>query len=160
MGLQNKDGVDINEIWKDGISTYLGVFCHGFPNAFFVATAQGLFSIWLIVEFVADLASAPTVLSNGPTIIETQVDLLVEAIRKLEGEKGTSVEATKAAESAWSDLIGQMNEHTLFALTDSWWTGGNIPGKKAQAMTFIGGIDLYEHICRERLENWTGFEVV
>jgi len=41
MGLKNKHGIDLNEVWKDGIATYLGVFAHGFPNAFFVATAQG-----------------------------------------------------------------------------------------------------------------------
>lgn len=32
MGLKNKDGVDIKEIWKDGLSTYLGLSIHGFPN--------------------------------------------------------------------------------------------------------------------------------
>ncbi|OAL17717.1 hypothetical protein AYO22_11373 [Fonsecaea multimorphosa] len=142
MGLKNKHGIYIKDVWKDGISTYMGVFCHGFPNAFFVATAQ-----------------APTVLSNGPTIIETQVDLIVESIAKLEKENAKSLEATKSAEERWSDLISEMNDHTLFPLTDSWWTGGNIPGKKAQALTFIGGIDLYIQICRTNLENWMGFDV-
>ncbi|KIW30415.1 uncharacterized protein PV07_06159 [Cladophialophora immunda] len=143
MGLKNKDGIDIKQVWEDGISTYMGIFCHGFPNAFFIATAQ-----------------APTALSNNPTIIETQVDLLAEAIAKLEAEGGKSVEATTSAEEGWGQLITQMNEHTLFPLTDSWWTRGNIPGKKAQPLTFLGGINLYEQICREKLQDWHGFEVV
>lgn len=88
------------------------------------------------------------------------MDLLAEAIAKLEAEGGKSVEATTSAEEGWGQLITQMNEHTLFPLTDSWWTRGNIPGKKAQPLTFLGGINLYEQICREKLQDWHGFEVV
>jgi cation diffusion facilitator CzcD-associated flavoprotein CzcO len=52
MGLMSKDGVDIKDVWKDGIRTYLGMMFNGFPNAFMVYSPQ-----------------APTALSNGPTII-------------------------------------------------------------------------------------------
>ena len=34
MGLKNKDGVDLADLWKDGISTYLGMTISGFPNMF------------------------------------------------------------------------------------------------------------------------------
>jgi len=44
MGLKNKDGVDLSEVWANGIRTYLGMLVHGFPNAFFVYTPQGEFS--------------------------------------------------------------------------------------------------------------------
>jgi cation diffusion facilitator CzcD-associated flavoprotein CzcO len=54
MGLKSKDGVDIKEVWKDGIRTYLGMMFNGFPNAFMVYSPQ-----------------APTALANGPTIIGT-----------------------------------------------------------------------------------------
>lgn len=52
MGLKSKDGVDIKDVWKDGVRTYLGMMLNGFPNAFMVYSPQ-----------------APTALSNGPTII-------------------------------------------------------------------------------------------
>lgn len=52
MGLKNKDGVDIKDIWKDGVNTYMGIMMNGFPNAFMVYSPQ-----------------APTALANGPTII-------------------------------------------------------------------------------------------
>jgi cation diffusion facilitator CzcD-associated flavoprotein CzcO len=52
MGLKSKDGVDIKDVWAEGVSTYLGMTMHGFPNAFIVYSPQ-----------------APTALSNGPTII-------------------------------------------------------------------------------------------
>jgi cation diffusion facilitator CzcD-associated flavoprotein CzcO len=52
MGLKSKDGIDIKDVWKDGVKTYLGMMMHGFPNAFMLYSPQ-----------------APTALSNGPTII-------------------------------------------------------------------------------------------
>lgn len=42
MGLKNKDGVDIKELWKDGVSTYLGMLIGGFPNTFMVYSPQGM----------------------------------------------------------------------------------------------------------------------
>jgi hypothetical protein len=71
-----------------------------------------------------------------------------------------SIEPTRAAEEEWKDLIKMMNDYTLFPETPSWWTGGNIPGKKAEPMTYIGGIDIYEKVCHEKLDGWKGFEVV
>lgn len=52
MGLKNRDGMDIKDIWKEGVSTYMGMMMNGFPNAFMVYSPQ-----------------APTALANGPTII-------------------------------------------------------------------------------------------
>jgi cation diffusion facilitator CzcD-associated flavoprotein CzcO len=34
MGLKSKDGKDLQELWKDGIFTYLGLTISGFPNCF------------------------------------------------------------------------------------------------------------------------------
>jgi cation diffusion facilitator CzcD-associated flavoprotein CzcO len=41
MGLKNKDGLDIKDVWKDGIRTYLGMTINGFPNCFMVYTPHG-----------------------------------------------------------------------------------------------------------------------
>jgi len=143
MGLKNKDGVDIKDLWNDGVHTYLGMLISGFPNTFMVYSPQ-----------------APTALSNGPTILECQVDFAIEAITKLEKENAKSIEPKVSAEAEWKTQINTMNDYTLFPLTSSWWTGGNIPGKKAENMTYIGGIDLYEKTCREKLTGWEGFNVV
>jgi cation diffusion facilitator CzcD-associated flavoprotein CzcO len=44
MGLKNKDGVDIKDVWQDGIRTYLGMTFNGFPNCFMVYTPHGPYS--------------------------------------------------------------------------------------------------------------------
>lgn len=35
-----------------------------------------------------------------------------------------------------------------------------MPGKKAESLSYIGGIEMYEKTCREKLDGWKGFEVV
>jgi hypothetical protein len=161
MGLKNKDGVDMKESWQGGVHTYLGMLCSGFPNTFMVYSPQGIspkVPPSLLVN--TDFSIAPTALSNGPTILECQVDFVCETIAKLEKEKAKSIEPLASAEEDWKSMIQAMNAPTLFPLTSSWWTGGNIPGKKAESLTYVLGIDRYEAQCRETLTDWKGFEVV
>lgn len=120
MGLKNKEGVDVKELWEQGVRTYLGITMAGFPNLFMSYTPQ-----------------APTALSNGPTIIEAQVETAVDMIKKLEDEGARSIEPTKEAEVEWKQTCDAMLPYTLFPHTDSWWNGSNIPGKKAENMSYI-----------------------
>lgn len=148
MGLKNRDGVDIREYWKNGIRAYLGMVTAGFPNAFFTYTPF-----------------APTALSNGTTIIEAQCDFAVEAIRKiLDSEKEgrhpiKSIDALPEAEDEWAAYVGEQNAPTLFPLTESWWTGANVPGKKTQMLTYLNGLNQYERESHERLDQLIGFDV-
>jgi hypothetical protein len=41
MGLKNKHGVDMKDVWSDGIWTHLGMMTHGFPNMFMTYSPQG-----------------------------------------------------------------------------------------------------------------------
>ena len=43
MGLRNKHGMDVKDIWKDGVRTYLGILMNGFPNAFILYSPKGIF---------------------------------------------------------------------------------------------------------------------
>ena len=142
MGLKSKDGVDIKDIWADGVRTYLGMMIHGFPNAFMVYTPQ-----------------APTALSNGPTILEAQTTFICDTIQALNAQGAKSIEATREAEEEWKKGMNEMSKKTLYPYTDSWWNGSNVPGKKAENMTYIGGIDNYEKQCRATMVGWKGFDV-
>lgn len=140
MGLTSKAGVDIKDIWSNEIATYLGMLIHGFPNAFLLYGPQ-----------------APTAFSNGPTILECQVNFIAEIISRAELEGARTIEADKSAQDEWTKMIEKMCESLLVRYTNSWWNGGNIYGKKTQMLTFPEGIESYERICREKLENWDGF---
>ncbi|OQV02263.1 hypothetical protein CLAIMM_07494 [Cladophialophora immunda] len=103
---------------------------------------------------------APTALSNGPTIIEAQADFVISAIEKMEKEGAKTIEPSKEAEEEWDVMIDAMNKPTLFPLTDSWWNATNIPGKKPQMLTHVGGIEMYEEQCKATLGDWKGFTLV
>lgn len=42
MGITGRDGVDLNEKWKEGVVTNLGMVVNGFPNMFMVYGPQGM----------------------------------------------------------------------------------------------------------------------
>jgi hypothetical protein len=81
----------------------------------------------------------------------------VDVIARAEAEGARTVEASEEAQAEWSGLIEKMCETLLVRFTNSWWNGGNIYGKKTQMLTFPAGIDLYEKMCRQKLEGWDGF---
>lgn len=100
---------------------------------------------------------APTALSNGPTILECQVDFVVDCIAKLEKEGATTIEPTEKAMVEWRQLIIDMADKTLFPLTRSWWSGA--PGKKPEMLMYVNGIPMYERECQAALDGWKGFEI-
>ncbi|KAK3045700.1 hypothetical protein LTR09_012752 [Extremus antarcticus] len=143
MGLRNKDGTDLKDTWEDGVHTYLGLTVSGYPNMFMGFAPQ-----------------APTALSNGPTCIEAQIEIIVDMVRKMELEGVRWIEAQPSAEKEWKASIDGMVEGTLFPFTNSWWNAGNVPGKKAANMLYVAGIEHYEAVCRDKLDGWKGFDVL
>lgn len=156
MGLKNREGVDIRDYWKDGIRAYMGTTFAGFPNTFMSYTPY-----------------APTALVNGTTIIEAQCDFACAAIQKIRDSEQPgqnedpdappkpikSIEALSTAEDEWAAYVEAQNAQTLFPLTASWWTGANIPGKKAQMLTYLLGLGEYTKETRERLDRLEGFDI-
>ncbi|KAF2008476.1 FAD/NAD(P)-binding domain-containing protein [Aaosphaeria arxii CBS 175.79] len=142
MGLKSKDGVDIKDVWKDGVKTYLGMMMRGFPNAFMCYSPQ-----------------APTPLANGPTILEMQANFICDTISALRAQGVKAIEPTRQAEEEWKAGMNAMSKGTLYPYTSSWWNAGNVPGKTSEFLIYIGGIDMYEKQCRETMTGWKGFEI-
>lgn len=69
-----------------------------------------------------------------------------------------TIEATPEAAEKWADDIQEMNSKTLFPLTNSWYMGANIPGKKREQLNYLAGLDVYEKACKEAQKQWTGFK--
>lgn len=142
MGLRDINGVDLKERWSDGTYSHVGMACADFPNMFFLYGAQG-----------------PTAFSNGPSCVECQGDWIIDALAKLRKENITYLNATREAEKDWNRKVTELSDKTLFPISDSWYMGANIPGKKREQLNFAGGIPLYEKECRDVLDNgFKGFE--
>jgi cyclohexanone monooxygenase len=129
MDIRGRGGVTIQEHWKDGSGSFLGMSCHRFPNMFMIF-------------------GPCTVFSNLPPGIETQVDWFTGLIKKaLDGGK-PYIEATEGAERTWTMTCDQIAEHSLFSKVDSFINGGNIPGKKKRLQFYVAGLATY----RKKLE--------
>lgn len=85
--------------------------------------------------------------------------MITSFIADLEANGARSVTPRADAEAEWVAQVDAMASKTLFPLTNSWWTGANIPGKRVQMLTYIGGIQVYEAQCRAAMEARRGFDV-
>lgn len=161
MGVRGKDDKDIKERWKDVVFTHLGMFTGGCPNMFMVYGPQGKTSDQNI-EFVkrANIHLVPTAFTNGPIFVEMQVDFLADFLTKIRAEGIKTFEPQRQAAEKWRQDIQDDNDKTLFPLTDSWYMGANIPGKKREQLNYIRGIQNYDKACRESLEHSQGFDFV
>jgi len=123
MDIRGRGGRTIQQHWKDGPVTYLGVATAGFPNMFMVLGANSCFA-------------------NLPPVIEAQVEFISDMISRAQ-RTGAVVEATEEAESYWTATCKQIADTTLFSKTESWIFGANIPGKPHVVLFYMGGLAPY-----------------
>ncbi len=142
LHIKDKNGVELQKKWEKGVYTYLGLMIDGMPNMFMVYSPQ-----------------APTALSNGPPIIEIQVDWIVDAIAKMKEEGVEAIDPQFAASDKWRSDIQAMNETTLYPTANSWYMGANIPGKVREQLMYLAGVDVYGKVTREAMNGWKGFDV-
>lgn len=137
----NEDGKKLEDKWKDGAWTNLGLSTADYPNMYFLYGPQ-----------------APTALSNGPTCIEIQGDWIVKVIVYLRDHKKKTIVATKEAEIDWKRKVCDLWNSTLLCQTSSWYNGANIPGKPVEPLNYAGGIPSYIEALKTSAENgYQGF---
>ena len=118
-----RGGVSLRRKWDEYPASYLGVMVSGFPNFF---TITGPLS--------------PSVNSNMFVAIEQHVEFIAKLLARAHSQGNAVVEPTAEAEKQWIDHAAQIASQTVFPLTDSWYTGANIPGKASAVMPYLGGI--------------------
>jgi cation diffusion facilitator CzcD-associated flavoprotein CzcO len=160
MNVRGRDGLTFQERWKDGVFTQLGLCSNGCPNMFLIYGPQGKSPFDTLDNMHLTQSLAPTAFTNGPVFIESQVDIVVDLIKRLQDEGIKSIEAQRSAEEKWKQAIQDANNKTLLPLTDSWYMGANIPGKTREQLNYLGGIEQYERECREALATLSGFDVI
>ncbi|HEX2886868.1 NAD(P)/FAD-dependent oxidoreductase [Vineibacter terrae] len=131
IDIRGTGGLTLREKWKDGPSTYLGIFIHGFPN--------------LIMPNGPQSGSAST---NYPRGIETGVNWCTDFLEHVWAHGYTRVEATQQAEDAWTAHVADMYAMMLMRRAKSWFTGynSNVPGHeegRIRHMIYNGGAPKY-----------------
>ncbi len=100
------NGETLQEKWKMGTWTFMGISTSGFPNFFFLYGPQG-----------------PTAYSNGPSCVEPQGDWVVDVLKSMR-EKGLSrIDPTKEAEMAWKKNVNELHSKSLRDKVEGWYMG-------------------------------------
>ncbi|MFC4945091.1 flavin-containing monooxygenase [Pseudonocardia sp. GCM10023141] len=132
LGITTSTGRSLATEWASGPRTYLGLTTAGFPNFYMIGGPQ-----------------SPGVLSNFVVSIEQHVDWVTELLVHIRERGVDRVDVDPGAQDDWVDLVDKVVGETLYATTESWYRGANIPGKPASFLAYAGGVGNYREICDE-----------
>jgi cation diffusion facilitator CzcD-associated flavoprotein CzcO len=135
IDIRGRDGVSLGEFWATaGPFSYLGLAVAGFPNLF---TIQG--------------PGSPSAATNLVAALEQHVDWISDCIAYLRANGIRTIEALPAAQQEWIDHATSLVAATVLVhpSCNSWYNGGNVPGKKRMYMAYTGGIPEYRRRCDE-----------
>jgi cation diffusion facilitator CzcD-associated flavoprotein CzcO len=140
MGIVGRDGLELNEHWADGPTTFLGLQTRGFPNFFFPGGPH---------------AAA----GNNPRYNGDQVDFLTEVLIQARDRGCDVIEVSEQSEERWSRMVEKGAAKTTFG-TIGQYVGGNIPGKPKRYLLNAGGrMKLFEIIEATKKDDYDAFEM-
>lgn len=142
LNIEGAGGRKLNEDWRAGPKTYLGLQIPGYPNLFTI-TGPG----------------SPSVLCNLPPAIEQHVDWITDCIAHMREKNLKTVQTTEDASAQWQAEVDRAANATLLPkVKHSWYLGANVPGKPRVFMPYAGGLSHYRSICDDvAADNYRGF---
>lgn len=132
MDLRGRNGITIQEAWRDGPESTFGVVTHDFPNMFMILGPQSPFC-------------------NLPPAIETQARFISTVIGRANVMGDAQVDVSAETQSRWVETCKEISDHYLFAKTDSWIYGANIEGKLHRVVFYMNGLANYSKILDEEI---------
>jgi cation diffusion facilitator CzcD-associated flavoprotein CzcO len=140
IDIRGRGGQALKQRWGDGLTSYLGMMTHGFPNL-----------IWM---------NGPGSPFYNPILMaEYQGDWLINVIDQLRANGQSCIEASPEAEATWVKLTNDIGDMTLFPKSNNYYMGDNIPGKPRRILFFFGGFPLYREQCDQAAVDLEGFMV-
>lgn len=144
IDIRGRDGMSLREFWATaGPLSYLGLAVAGFPNLF---TIQG--------------PGSPSVATNFVAALEQHVEWISDCVAYLRANGIRTIEALASAQQEWIDHATALVARTVLVhpTCNSWYNGGNVPGKKRMYMGYTGGLPEYRRRCEEiAAAGYTGF---
>ncbi len=146
IDIRGRDGMSLGRYWaEEGPLSYLGLAVAGFPNLF---TIQG--------------PGSPSAATNYVAALEQHVEWIADCVAYLRGNGIRTIEALESAQREWIDHATSLVAATVLVhpSCNSWYNGGNVPGKKRMYMGYTGGIPEYRRRCDEiAATGYTGFKL-
>ena len=142
IDLIGSGGKRLDDVWSDGVRTYLGYSIPHMPNLLMLYGPQ-----------------SPTAFCNGPTCAEVQGDWVVECLSHLRDRNLSRIETTDEAAAGWAAHLAEVGEGTLFPRADSWYMGANIPGKRRELLYYPFPQDYLEQCQASAMAGYEGFDL-
>lgn len=146
IDVRGRGGVSLGEFWAtEGPLSYLGLAVAGFPNLF---TVQG--------------PGSPSAATNFVAALEQHVEWIGDCLAYLRANEIRTIEALSTAQQEWIDHATSLVAPTVLVhpSCNSWYNGGNVPGKKRMYMGYTGGIPEYRRRCDDiAAGGYTGFKL-
>jgi cation diffusion facilitator CzcD-associated flavoprotein CzcO len=146
IDIRGREAMSLGEFWaSQGPLSYLGLAVAGFPNLF---TVQG--------------PGSPSAATNFVAALEQHVEWIGDCIAYLHANGMRTIEALATAQQEWIDHTTALVAPTVLVhpTCNSWYNGGNVPGKKRMYMGYVGGIPEYRRRCDEiAAAGYTGFKL-
>jgi len=137
---KGRGGISLKEKWGTRFDSYLGVAIAGFPNLFMIHGP-----------------GSPSVLFNMPLGAELEAAWIGDCVRYLRERGLGAIEPIPDVEQSWDKEVAEFANKTLFPLTDSWYTGANIPGKPRQFCVHLGGPLYFQRLSEVAASGYEGF---
>lgn len=131
-----RNGVTVNDKWREGSRSYLGLMMEGFPNLFMTTGPNG-----------------PAALANIVAISENDVNWIADAIVHMDQHGLSAMEPTKKAEDDWMNLVGSLAQRSLLLKAKTWYLGTNVKDKPQGLTLFTGGFHKYREFCAAATQN-------
>jgi len=136
-----RGGRRVDDKWKDGARSYLGLMMEGFPNLFMTTGPNG-----------------PAALANIIRISEHDVDWIAALIAHMASSGLSTVEPTAQAEDGWMEIVTTLARRTLLSKAKTWYVGANVQDKPLGLTLFTGGFPKYvEHCAAAAADGYRGF---
>jgi cation diffusion facilitator CzcD-associated flavoprotein CzcO len=134
IDVRGRGGASLKGKWADGPRTFLGLQVHGFPNMLTLVGAHNAASF-----------------CNIPRCIEQNVEWVTDLVKHMRDHGYRCVEATEAAEDAWTEHVFETAERMLLSKVDSWFMGinRNLGKEKRTFLLYAGGAPAYREKCDE-----------
>lgn len=121
INLRGRNRISLNESWKEGPKTFLGLTTVGFPNMFMISGP-----------------GSPSVLTNMIVSIEQHVEWIADCMDHMQRTGVRTIEPTVEVQDDWVTYVNAIADMTLYPRCNSWYLGANIPGKPRVFMPHVG----------------------
>lgn len=136
IDIRGRAGRSIKAHWAEGVSTYAGMMCAGFPNLIMMNGPSSPSAFWAPIQ-----------------IAEYQADWIERCLDHLARARLDCIEARPECEAQWMQTVEQLAAPTMFARVKSWYFGDNIPDKKHRMLVYLGGYAAYCAECEHGAAN-------